>query len=71
MRAWHFVGTTLRDGRPVPADGVTLRHDGPLRLCASGLHAKAAWAAAWAAGDAAEEEKQRQQFLSLVEEAFN
>jgi hypothetical protein len=22
MRAWHFVGDTLRDGRPVPADGV-------------------------------------------------
>ena len=37
--AWHFVGDTLRDGRPVPADGVTLRHDGPLVMCESGLHA--------------------------------
>ena len=39
MRAWHFVGDTLRDGRPVPADGITLRHDGPLLMCRSGLHA--------------------------------
>lgn len=37
--AWHFVGTTLRDGRPVPADAVTLVHDGALVLCESGLHA--------------------------------
>lgn len=37
--AWHFVGATLRDGRPVPPDGETLRHDGPLRMCQSGLHA--------------------------------
>jgi hypothetical protein len=22
MKAWHFVGDTLRDGRPVPDDGV-------------------------------------------------
>ena len=39
MRAWHFVGDTLRDGRPVPADGITRRHDGPLLMCRSGLHA--------------------------------
>ena len=39
MNAWHFVGTTLRDGRPVPADGEWLAHDGPLVMCASGLHA--------------------------------
>lgn len=39
MRAWHFVGETLRDGRPVPADGEWLVHDGPLVLCESGLHA--------------------------------
>jgi len=38
MRAWHFVGDKLRDGRPVPADGVTLRHDGPMVMCESGLH---------------------------------
>ena len=37
--AWHFVGETLRDGRPIPADGVTLKHKGKLELCASGLHA--------------------------------
>jgi hypothetical protein len=37
--AWHFVGATLRDGRPVPADGETLVHTGTLELCASGLHA--------------------------------
>jgi hypothetical protein len=39
VRAWHFVGATLRDGQPVPADGVTLRHDGPMVMCESGLHA--------------------------------
>jgi hypothetical protein len=39
MRAWHFVSDTLRDGRPVPADGEVLVHEGPLILCASGLHA--------------------------------
>ena len=37
--AWHFVGDALRDGRPIPADGVTLKHKGKLELCASGLHA--------------------------------
>ena len=39
MRAWHFVGKTLRDGGPVPADGVWLENDGPLVMCRSGLHA--------------------------------
>ena len=38
MKAWHFVGETLRDGRPVPADGVVLKHNGPLVMCESGLH---------------------------------
>jgi hypothetical protein len=38
IRAWHFVGKALRDGRPVPADGEWLAHDGPLVLCESGLH---------------------------------
>lgn len=38
-RAWHFVGKRLRDGRPVPKDGVWLTHTGPLKLCRSGLHA--------------------------------
>ena len=37
--AWHFVGDTLRDGRPVPADGVPLIHPGKPVLCESGLHA--------------------------------
>lgn len=39
IAAWHFVGETLRDGRPVPADGVWLEHDGPIVMCESGLHA--------------------------------
>ena len=39
IEAWHFVNDTLRDGRPVPADGEKLVHDGEPRLCASGLHA--------------------------------
>lgn len=37
--AWHFCGATLRDGRPVPPDGVKLVHDGELVMCKSGLHA--------------------------------
>ena len=37
--AWHFVGDTLRDGSPVPADGVKLVHTGPVVPCESGLHA--------------------------------
>lgn len=37
--AWHFVGDTLRGGRPVPADGVELRHYGPVVMYESGLYA--------------------------------
>lgn len=37
--AWHFVGDRLRDGRPVPKNGAWLTHDGPVEICASGLHA--------------------------------
>jgi len=37
--AYHYVNKTLRDGRPVPADGVWLEHEGVIELCASGLHA--------------------------------
>ena len=39
IRAWHFVGDILRDGRPVPKDGQWLEHEGPIALCESGLHA--------------------------------
>ena len=37
--AWHFVGKTLRDGRPIPADGEWLEHTGEVRICSTGLHA--------------------------------
>jgi hypothetical protein len=37
--AWHFVGDTLRDGRPVPPDGEWLVHEGAAVMCESGLHA--------------------------------
>ena len=37
--AYHFCGDTLRDGRPIPADGEWLTHDGNVVMCASGLHA--------------------------------
>jgi hypothetical protein len=39
MRAYHFVGKTLRDGRPVPKDGELLRVEPPIILCKRGLHA--------------------------------
>ena len=35
---WHFVGETLRDGRPIPPDGEWLEHEGSLVMCESGLH---------------------------------
>ena len=38
IQAWHFTGAALRDGRPIPADGEVLHHDGPLVMCESGLH---------------------------------
>ena len=37
--AWHFVENTLRDGQPIPEDGVTLSHEGRVTICRSGLHA--------------------------------
>jgi hypothetical protein len=37
--AWHFTGDTLRDGRPIPAIGEWLAHDGPIAICRTGLHA--------------------------------
>lgn len=41
IKAWHFVGPTLRNGHPVPPDGVWLEYDGPLPIimCERGLHA--------------------------------
>lgn len=39
MIAYHFVGATLRDGRPIPADGEWLVHEGPVVMCESGLYA--------------------------------
>ena len=39
LLAWHFIAGTLRDGSPIPPDGVMLEHTGPLQLCRSGLHA--------------------------------
>jgi hypothetical protein len=39
IRAYHFVGDKLRDGRPVPPDGEWLTHDGEAVMCKSGLHA--------------------------------
>ena len=38
-RAWHFVGPKLRNGEPVPADGVKLVWPGKLAMCELGLHA--------------------------------
>lgn len=39
IEAWHFVGDTLRYGRPIPADGEWLVHTSPVDICSSGLHA--------------------------------
>ena len=36
---YHFTGSTLRDGSPIPEPGVWLKHDGPVIPCKSGLHA--------------------------------
>ena len=39
MRAWHFVGATLRDDAAIPADGEKLVfHDQPI-MCMQGFHA--------------------------------
>ena len=37
--AWHFTSDALRDGTPVPAIGVPLKHKGKLIICEAGLHA--------------------------------
>ena len=38
MLGYHFVGETLRDGRPIPPDGEWLIYEGPVVPCKSGLH---------------------------------
>lgn len=38
MLGWHFVDKRLRDGRPVPADGEWLVHEGLIEPCEAGLH---------------------------------
>ena len=39
IKAWHFVGKTLRDGSSIPSDGVWLEWNKPLKMCSQGLHA--------------------------------
>ena len=41
IKAYHFVGETLRNGQPVPPDGEWLEYGGPLPviMCERGLHA--------------------------------
>jgi len=39
MKAYHFTGTTLRNGAPLPAIGEWLIHEGRIIPCESGLHA--------------------------------
>lgn len=38
MRGYHFFGDTLRDGTPVPEDGIKLIYDGVPELCYCGYH---------------------------------
>jgi hypothetical protein len=35
---YHFVGETLRDGSPVPQDGVWLHYEGDIKLFVAGYH---------------------------------
>jgi hypothetical protein len=39
IKAWHFAGSHLRDGRPLPKDGEWHIHEGEVVICATGLHA--------------------------------
>lgn len=85
MIAFHFTGPALRDGRPIPAIGEWLVHDGPVAICNSGLHASRhpRDALEYAPGpllhkveyedaDAARLliAQERDEFLAMVEEAF-
>ena len=36
--AWHFTGSTLRDGSPIPAIGQTLIFPGKIEICKAGYH---------------------------------
>ena len=38
IKGYHFTGTTLRDGRPLPKVGTWLRHKGDVIPCEVGLH---------------------------------
>ena len=38
---YHFTSDKLRDGRPIPAVGEWLNHEGQIVMCKSGLHASA------------------------------
>ena len=38
IRAYHFTGPKLRDGRDLPADGEWLIEPLPLKMCQKGLH---------------------------------
>jgi hypothetical protein len=38
IRVWHFAAHELRDGRPLPAKGDMLRHEGEVIACRAGLH---------------------------------
>ena len=70
--AYHFTGTHLRDGRPVPPIGETLVHDGPIDWCKSGLYAsiRPCWALSFAPGNMLHqvecEEIERQDAAKLV-----
>ena len=38
IHGWHFVGDNLRDGSPIPKDGVWLPKITPIALCNRGYH---------------------------------
>lgn len=39
IKAYRFTGDTLKGGRPIPAVGTVLKHEGEIIPCKSGLHA--------------------------------
>ena len=39
IKAWHFVGKTLRDGSRIPRNGVWLKYSGAIEICQAGYHA--------------------------------